>query len=219
MRAAVRLHLTRESPRACKHAGVASRRVTPLRLAIVAALALLAVAVANAAAPGIRSTDWNTVTLPGAVCGASAPIHLVDGQAVVDSSRWRGIRRVLVSREQTVAYGDLSGSGDAGAALGVICSNDGGTAAGQLAFAQVVFGLTGSTLRVIGIVTPRHPNPGRHPSLLTAKVAPGGVIATELFYGRNDGDCCPSGRATTRWLYSKGGLTPQPTVVTREPAK
>lgn len=197
-------------------------RLQPFLFAAVAsglALSLLAAAVALGAAPNIHATDWNAVTLPGAVCGAGRPIHLVKGQADVASSRWAGVHRVVVSREPTVAYGDLSGSGQDEAALGVICSNAGGTAAGQLAFAQVVFGLTGSSLRVIGIVTPRHPDPGRHPALLTAKVVLGAVIVTELFYGPHDGDCCPSGRAKTYWLFIHGGLTPQTTVVTKQPAR
>ena len=35
------------------------------------------------------------------------------------------------------------------------------------------------------------------------------MIASEYFYGPHDSDCCPSGRATTYWLYIHGGLTPQ----------
>jgi hypothetical protein len=99
----------------------------------------------------------------------------------------------------------------------VICSNGGGTAASQLALARVVYALTGSKLGVIGIVTPRHAAARNvHVSLITARIVLGAVIATELFYGPRDPDCCPSGRATTYWLYIHGGLTPQVTKVTKQ---
>ncbi len=146
------------------------------------------------------------------MCDAKAPIHLHDGQAIVSSPRWG---KVSVATEPPV-YGQLSGSGQY-AALGVICSNGGGTAASQLAFARVVYGLFGSKLSVIGVVTPRHPAAkGVHVSLLTAKIVLGAVKATEYFYGPHDADCCPSGRATTYWLYIHGGLTPQVPKVTKQ---
>ncbi len=187
----------------------------PLSLVLGVVLSATACTAALAAAPSIHTVSWKTVTLPGSVCEAKAPIHLQGGQAVVSSARWG---RVSVSTEPPV-FGDLSGSGQDVAALGVICSTAGGTAASQLAFARVVYGLTGSKLGVIGIVTPRHPvAKGVHVSLITAKVALGAVIATEYFYGPHDSDCCPSGRATTYWLYIHGGLTPQVPKVTKQPS-
>ncbi|HEX4519440.1 MAG TPA: hypothetical protein VH063_07645 [Gaiellaceae bacterium] len=191
-----------------------------LAAAGIGALMLLAVGAAEGAAPNLHSTDWNAVTLPGAVCGSSKPIHLVAGRAVVSSSRWPGVRRVLVSREPKVAYGNFNGGGTGEAAVGVICSNDSGTAAGDLAATQVVFGIDGSSLHTIGIVTPRHPAlPNLPPSLITVKLGLGAAIATEFFYGPHDADCCPSGRAKTYWLYIHGGLTAQPTKVTRQASK
>ena len=167
------------------------------------------------AAPGIHSVSWKSATLPGSVCDSKAPIHLHGGQAVVSSTRWG---KVSVTTEAPV-YGQLNENGQY-AALGVICSSaGGGTAASQLAFARVVYGLAGSKLSVIGIVTPRHPAAKDvHVSLLTAKIVPGAVIATEFFYGPHDADCCPSGRALTYWLFIHGGLTPQVPKITKQPA-
>ncbi len=210
--------LTRRLEAACEHPGV---RLVLRRLSFAGALGVLAVvsmcATAIGAGPDIQSVSWKSVTVPGSVCGAMAPIHLHDGRAIVASTRWPGVSKVSVATEPPV-YGSLSGSGQY-AALGVICSNGGGTAASQLAFARVVYGLFGSKLNVIGVVMPRHrAGKDEHVSLITAKIVLGAVIATEYFYGPHDSDCCPSGRATTYWLYIHGGLTPQTTVVTRQPS-
>ncbi len=186
------------------------------RLSVVLCLASFvaasACAATLAAAPDIHTVAWKSATLPGSVCEAKQPIHLHDGRATVSSPEWG---KVSVATEPPV-YGRLSGSGQY-AALGVICSNGGGTAASQLALARVVYGLSGSKLSVIGVVTPRHPAAKDvHVSLLTAKIVLGAVKATEYFYGSHDADCCPSGRATTYWLYIHGGLTPQVPKVTKQ---
>jgi hypothetical protein len=124
--------------------------------------------------------------------------------------------RVAVYREEHVAYGDLDGDGRDEAALGVVCANRGGTAAGQIAFAQVVFALSAGKLRVIGIVTPQGPAAaGRHAPLVTVQILTRRIVATEYFYGPHDGDCCASGRVRTIWLYNHGVLKPGETVVTR----
>ncbi len=197
--------------------GVASLRFRFL-LGLAAAVSVTGWATALGAAPSIHSVSWSSVAVPGSVCGAKAPIHLRDGQAVISSTRWPGVRKVSVGTEPPV-YGDLTGSGQDVASLGIVCSNGGGTAAGQLAFAQVVYGFTGSKLGVVGILTPRHrAAKDAHAPLLTAKIVRGAVRATEYFYGPQDGDCCPSGRATTVWLYIHGGLMPQATVVTKNAA-
>ncbi len=184
----------------------------PVGLGLAVLVAASACATAFAAAPDIHSVAWKSVTLPGSACDAKEPIHLHDGRAIVSSPKWG---KVSVATEPPV-YGSLSGSGQY-AALGVICSNGGGTAASQLAFARVVYGLFGSKLNVIGVVMPRHrAGKDEHVSLITAKIVLGAVIATEYFYGSHDADCCPSGRATTYWLYIHGGLTPQVPKVTKQ---
>ena len=184
------------------------------RVSLVLGVAVFTITCSTAfgAGPTIHAVSWKSATLPGSVCGAKAPIHLHDGQAVVSSSRWG---KVSVATEPPSTAGSARAGQDA--ALGVICSNGGGTAASQLAFARVVYGLSGSKLNVIGVVTPRHPRAKEvHVSLITAKIVLGAVIATEYFYGPHDSDCCPSGRATTYWLYIHGGLTPQVPKVTKQ---
>jgi hypothetical protein len=59
--------------------------------------------------------------------------------AVVVNTAWNGVR-----------YGDLDGDGRDEAVVDVVCSNAGGTAAGQLAFSSVVFAARGRSLRSIG---------------------------------------------------------------------
>jgi hypothetical protein len=195
-----------------------------VRVLLYTVLVSLALCESVSAAEGhsIRRSRWNSATVPGSTCGARGTIHLHHGSAVVSSSRWLkyGYRRVTVYREEHVAYGDLDGDGQDEAGLGIVCANDGGTAAGQLAFAQVVFRLKDDVLHVIGVVTPRRRAAGAaHAPLVTVQIVPGRVIATEYFYGPHDGDCCASGRARTIWGYSNGRLHAGPTVVTRAATK
>jgi len=69
------------------------------------------------------------------------------------------------------------------AALVVGCNNGGGTADGYLAYAQVVYMSVGSSLKVIGVVTPRVQRSGQLPTLLTVKIERGKIIAHEAWYG------------------------------------
>jgi hypothetical protein len=177
----------------------------------------------------LHQVDWANVTLPGAVCGASHPIHVHRHLALVVSHRW-GKRwrspawpawpRVTVdSGWNPIVYGDLDGDGSDEAALGVGCSNGGGTADGYLAYAQVIFAAGKKSPQVIGIVTPQQrPNPNVLPTLLQVAIRRAKVVAHEAWYGPNDGTCCPSGRSTTTWKYANGRLRPVKTVVQKGPS-
>lgn len=169
----------------------------------------------------IHKADWAEVSVPGSVCGASHPIRLHKGRAVVDSPRWPSWPRVSVyAGWNPVVYGNLDGVGQDEAALIVGCSNGGGTAAGYLAYAQVIFTTAGKSLRVIGVVTPQQPRKAnRLPTLLTVKIRRGKVIAREAWYGPNDGTCCPSGRTTTVWTYSHGVLRAGAPTITQRPSR
>jgi hypothetical protein len=81
--------------------------------------------------PDLHSLDWRTVALPG-----GALIH-----ADVDLLWWNP---VVVSSWSRPVFGDLDGDGRDEAALDVDCANGGGTAAGQLAFSEVVFKTVGT---------------------------------------------------------------------------
>jgi hypothetical protein len=93
------------------------------------------------ASPDLRAVDWRRVLVPGAACGATQPIRLDPrsewGDAFVRSAARPWWSAVEVAAGPTgVRYGDLDGDGRDEAALVVVCSNAGGTAAGQLAFAM-----------------------------------------------------------------------------------
>jgi hypothetical protein len=60
-----------------------------------------------------------------------------------------------------MSYGDL-GKGFQVAAFDVGCDNGGGTAAGQLAFAVIIFEVSDGQLRVLGTLTPQKQTSGVH---------------------------------------------------------
>jgi hypothetical protein len=169
----------------------------------------------------IRNVDWANVSVPGSACGATHSIRLHNDRAVVDSPRWPSVPRVTVHAGwNPVVYGNLDVVGQDEAALVVGCSNGGGTAAGALAYAQVIFTSARKSLRVIGVVTPQQPRkPNRLPTLVTVKIRHGKVIAREAWYGPNDGTCCPSGRTTTVWTYAHGALRAGAPRITQAPSR
>jgi hypothetical protein len=192
--------------------------------AVVAAGSLVVGCAAVASRPpGIRAMGWNEVQVPALACWASKPIRLHDGAAVARTARWSAYlpdHQVTVYREDHVAYGDLDGDGLDEAALGIVCTNGGGTAGGQLAVAQVIFRLVSGSLHAVGIVRPRvRAGVAYHVPLVSVQILLRRVVATEYFYGPRDGDCCASGLARTIWRYVNGSLLPGPTVVTRPAAK
>jgi hypothetical protein len=118
-----------------------------------------------------------------------------------------------------VTYGQLGGVGPA-AAVDVVCSNNGGTADGQIRFAEVVFSGSATNARAVGLITPQQPYRAKlsHVPLLgKVKWANGRIVVAEYWYGPNDPTCCASGRATTTWAYRTGKLTAVRTVVTKRP--
>jgi hypothetical protein len=175
--------------------------------------------------PDLHSVDWASATLPGAACGATRPIRLRHSEAYVPSAVFPWWPAVAVyAGSGAVYYGDLDGDGRDEAAVGVVCSNLGGTAAGQLAFASVIFTARRDELRSIGIITPRQPLDGAAShvplvGLAGMKIRRGRVIAREAWYGPSDGTCCASGRARTIWTYERGRLRPIRTMVDRPPSR
>jgi hypothetical protein len=176
--------------------------------------------VAGAEAAGgvdLHRFDWNSALLPGSVCGFAHPIKLHSGYATGYSLRWPALSPIETARGRIV-YGDLLGGGGDAAALQVVCVNRGGTAAGQLGFAVVVFAAGQRAPKVLGVLTARLRSSGTHVPILTpAALTHGEVVLTELYYGRQDADCCPTGRATTVWRFTAGTFHPTSTVVERPP--
>lgn len=161
--------------------------------------------------------DWNRALLPGSVCGVGHPIRLRSGYATSYSRRWPALSPIEAARGRVV-YGNLLGGADEAAALQIVCVNRGGTAAGQLAFAVVVYSAGQRAPTALGVLTPRLRSSRNHVPILTpAAITRDRVVLTELYYGRHDADCCPTGRATTVWRFRAGTFSPASTVVQKEP--
>ncbi len=199
-------------------------------LASLGALAAVVLAGAGVAFAGssvrLRTVGWANETLPGAVCKSHGPIHLRNHLAQLAHTGFGDVNSsgtdhdlVLVAAAYRVTYGQLGGVGSA-ATVDVLCSNNGGTADGQIRFADVVFGGSASGVRPLGLITPRQPdsaNLSHVPLLGKPKWVGGQIVVPEYWYGPGDPTCCASGRATTTWAYRAGKLTAVRTVVTKRP--
>jgi hypothetical protein len=168
----------------------------------------------------VHTVDWRNVPVPGAACGATAPIPIRNGGAFISSPSepWWPVVQVVA---ESPVFVDLNGDGHDEAVVRVVCSNGGGSADGQLGFADVVYSATGGKLRTIAVLTPRQPlslASGHVPLLGRLDAGPGRLVENEAWYGFHDSTCCPTGRETTTWLYANGRLRPVRTVITREPA-
>jgi hypothetical protein len=191
-------------------------RVAVIVLVSLASVAIVGCGQSDSSVFDLHAVDWQTVVLPGSICGGSQPIQLRGGQAVVRSTRWRPFRRIAVdTRFDRVSYGDLDGDGRDEAALGVDCNNGGGTADGILGFARVIFTGGRHAPQVIGVVTPQQQvSPHASPTLVQVRIKPVAVIARESWYRPSDiGPCCPSGRSTTFWTYQAKRLRAIATVL------
>jgi hypothetical protein len=173
---------------------------------------------AFAASAGIRSVNWKSVRVPGAVCGNPRPIQLHSGKAKIPTPPGvsAGTPEVWIFASAP-HYGDLFGPGHDIAALNVWCDNTGGTADGQVQNSWVIYSMSAGRLRTIGTLTPQQPSTkDTHIPYFDGR--PGGfkiklktITAKEIWYGSEDGTCCPSGRATTIWTYAHGAFTPKTT--------
>ncbi len=194
-------------------------------VAMSALVGAAAVASAQTTLP-LQAVGWQNETLPGAVCKASSPIRLHNHVAQISHTGFGDVNSfgsnpdlVRVAAADDVTYGQLGGVGPA-AAVDVVCSNNGGTADGQIRFAALIFSGSATRVRPVGLITPRQPhssNVSHVPLLGKAKWVDGRIVVAEYWYGPNDPTCCASGRATTTWAYHTGKLTAVRTVVTKRP--
>ena len=194
-------------------------------VALAAGVAVAGVASAQTSLP-LQAVGWPNETLPGTVCKSSRPIRLHNHVAQIAHTGFGDVNSfgsdpdlVRVAAAYDVTYGQLGGVGPA-AAVDVVCSNNGGTADGQIRSADVVFSGSATRVRVVGLITPRQPhssNVSHVPLLGKVKWVHGRIVVAESWYGPNDPTCCASGRATTTWAYRTGKLTAVRTVVTRRP--
>lgn len=158
--------------------------------------------------PAFKSVDWDEATIPGAVCGARAPIKLAHGTADIKSARWQGTVVVALAEER---YGDLTGHGPDQVALNIWCTTTSGTADGQLADSWVIFTAGSTGPQEIGILVPQQPFSPVTPHVPYFSESAGDIVIRvghitvhELWYGPVDATCCPSGQATTVWDYVNG---------------
>jgi hypothetical protein len=160
----------------------------------------------------LHLVDWRKVLLPGAACGSSRPISarrqdrygataFVDGD--VNFPWWN---TVVVWWSRHPAFGDLDGDGLDEAALDVACSNDGGTAGGQLHFSAVVFKADGAQLRALGVIPVEQPliRAGHVPVGDVARIGSDGVLMRENWYGPFDTTAGGSGESVVTWRYQDG---------------
>jgi hypothetical protein len=193
--------------------------------AFAAAVAVAGVAFAQISLP-LQAVGWQNETLPGTVCKSSGPIRLHNHVARIAHTGFGNVNSsgsdpdlVGVAAAYDVTFGRLGGVGRA-AAVDVVCSNNGGTADGQIRFADVIFTGSATSVRPVGLITPRQPlssNLSHVPLLGKVRWVDGEIVVTEYWYGPNDPTCCASGRATTTWAYRAGKLTTVRTVVTKRP--
>ena len=160
------------------------------------------------------------------VCQARSPIRLHNHTAQISHTAFGNVNScgsdpdlVRVAAAYDVTYGKLGGVGPA-ASVDAVCSNNGGTADGQIRFAGVVFSGSATNVRPVGLLTPQQPlrSKASHVPLLgKVKWARGRIVVAVYWYGPNDPTCCASGRATTTWAFRTGKLTAVRTVVTKRP--
>lgn len=194
--------------------------------AVAAAVAVTGVASARTSLP-LQAVGWQNEPLPGTVCKSSGPIRLHNHVARIAHTGFGNVDSfgsdpdlVDVAAAYDVTYGRLGDVGPA-AAVDVVCSNNGGTADGQVRFADVIFIASAARVRPVGLITAQQPpssNLSHVPLLGKVKWIGGEIVVTEYWYGPNDPTCCASGRATTTWAYHAGKLTTVRTVVTKRPA-
>lgn len=163
--------------------------------------------------------------MPGRACFRTGSIRLHRGTAVWPDHRgaWvpKGKKRVIrlslaTFNKRLFTYGDLEGAGISDATVGLYCSNNGGTAGGALLYSVAIFSGRDGKAHLLGLLTPQVQRLRWAATLIDRpKISVGKITWTEAFYGRNDGTCCPSGRASTVWTYTNGKFTPNTTVTRR----
>jgi hypothetical protein len=164
--------------------------------------------------------NWRQILIPAAACGTKTAVRTrqSDAAAIAHSDRWPRYARIVVAAgSDAVVYGDLYDDGRDAAALGIVCANLGGTAAGQLAFSVVVYRPGLHAPLPVAVLRPQvREEPNSHPPVFEARsIMRGTVRTTEGIYGPHDGDCCASGLARTVWRLVRDRLTPASTTIVR----
>jgi hypothetical protein len=154
-------------------------------------------------------------------------VHRKDGEALIPSRQGQpkqpggsGPTYVHLTLDPAeIKYGYLDAPHRvAAAAVRFVCDNNGGTAAGQILFSIGVYTNTDDRLDLLGLIVPKQdPNLGHVTIISVQAISSAGVSVSEYWYGPNDGDCCPTGRAVSSWRYEHGGLRYVGTRITARP--
>jgi len=156
--------------------------------------------------PGdLRDVVWSDVAVPGAFCAINDAVALDEDQGKAVSQTWGSVQVDLFHEE----YGNLLGDDGLEAAVTVLCENGGGTGAGVLQYALVVYADVDDRLLAVGTLVPQRQLPAQLPTLVS--VAAWGdqhVVVEERWYRSSDSTCCPSGVAETTWTWVEGNPVP-----------
>lgn len=168
----------------------------------------------------LHAVDWGDATLPGSVCRSPGPIRLHDGEAVAVPSSFDGptpnYPQDVGVDVGAVVYGDLTGDGRDDAALPLHCNNHDSTAAGTTVVTVLLFDGAAGEAALLGELPSSQPRLGEVPNgMRVRQLLPGRVVGDESFYGPEDADCCPSGRASTTWPWTGGALGTPGATITR----
>lgn len=166
------------------------------------------------AAGGAHAVDWSEASVALDACGLPGVVRLFGGSANFGGTiPAEEPRHPEQSRELSighVTFGDVTGDRRDEAFVPVLCTNGGGTADGQTAFAVEVFTVGRGGPGLLGILRPTQPfSPGTPhiPYMDDASIRVRGhrvVNAIELWYDTSDSTCCPSLRVLTTWIYRGG---------------
>lgn len=165
------------------------------------------------ATSGVHAVDWRNATVSLEACGLSGVTEVHAGTVnfggTIPTDEPMHLERSRDLSIGRVTFGDVNGDHRDEAFVPVWCTNGGGTAAGQTAFAIEVYEAGAHAPVLLGILRPTQPDSTDTPHIpymddASVRVRGGSVTATELWYDSSDGTCCPSLRVVTTWVYRSG---------------
>lgn len=144
---------------------------------------------------------WSNIPVTARFCGIENSVQLSGGEASSQSSKWGSIH-VFVFPENI----QLEGVSGPLVAKKAMCDNGGGTAAGNLAYAYLLFASDERTTRVLAELPAQQPTLGEHPTMVNSITGSGETFTVdEAWFRLNDANCCPSGAARTVWRVTDAG--------------
>jgi len=171
----------------------------------------------------LEQVNWNNYTYPATWFLAKSPtVTLTNGRATNVPAAINGATANEpqdVYLDNKVAHGQMSGLGDVVAVNLCLIASGGGTADAQRGCAWLIYRAgPHSGAEYVGTAIPKsgwpgawtsNPSQADHVDLTPqAYFENNELVMPETFYGPNDIIACPTGRATSVWVYQNGGLKP-----------